>query len=224
MVSPAPLKRIFTSVSVFILVLGTTLSQEAKPYFDGDRIIVEASINGTLVKLAFDTGSDFTVLFSSTAKRLQLKTGAKRTLNVASIPVEFRQTNPLAIKMFGIETEARLSIFPVDHPPQLDGAFGWRDARAAVLVIDGIERRFDSQARPPEGKAWQRWELDAASRQLFFTVTDQGKPLGRVFVDTGAVNGLRVSPGLWRKWRSANPDAGDLPGALQLPGRKTVGP
>jgi C-terminal processing protease CtpA/Prc len=62
-----------------------------------------------------------------------------------------------------------------------------------------------SAARAIPIKEWQHWNLDRESQQLFFTVTKDGRPWGRVFVDTGMTCGVRLSPPLWKEWREKHP-------------------
>ncbi len=75
-----------------------------------------------------------------------------------------------------------------------------------VVLIDGPERRVLSRQEPPTD-GWLRFPLEVDNGQLFFVVTREGQPLGRVFIDTGLAHGLRLAPRLWNEWKQQHPDA-----------------
>src|SRR5690606_37861310 len=114
---------------------------------------------------------------------------------------------PLDFAMFGQEMRTKARVLMSPGPPNIDGVFSWRNIPAPILLIDGYERKVGPRQELPT-TGWQRWQLEHENSQLFFVVTQEGKPLGRVFVDTGSASGLRLSPSLWKAWREQHPDAG----------------
>ncbi|MCG6156381.1 aspartyl protease family protein [Rubinisphaera margarita] len=199
--------------SIVLLMMGLELSameihaQEAAPYFEGDRILVNARINEQPVRLLYDTGASFSAILSSAAERLKIEIDAQREQQLGNYRVPIGRTAPVEFAMFGqtMTTPLRVVVSPRKAP--FDGVLSWRNVNSAHVLIDGYDRRVLTLNRLPE-RGWQRWQLEAENSQLFFAVTHEGKEMGRVFVDTGTSCGLRLSPQLWRQWREEHPEAG----------------
>ncbi|QDT57168.1 hypothetical protein Pan44_52350 [Caulifigura coniformis] len=196
------------TAGLFVLALmgSSAAAQENAPYFQGDRIVVNATINDQPVRLVYDTGAPFTALSGATAKRLNLTATATTTSRIGGVPTTVERSEPLQFRIFGGETRTNLVILPELKTGELDGVLSWKNLLAPVVMIDGVERRVSShKALPAEG--WLRFPLETDNGQLFFELTDHGKPLGRVFIDTGLSHGLRLSPRLWKEWKQEHPDA-----------------
>ena len=173
----------------------------------GDRILIDAHINQQPAQFVFDTGASFSALFATSAERLQVKYEGAYERQIANHKVQIGRSEPLDFAMFGQEAKIRLGILPLRRPVGFDGLLSWRNLTAPILLIDGVERKISTpQDLPPA--SWQRWKLEQDATQLFFEVTKDGSPLGRVFVDTGAVSGLRLAPPLWKAWRESQPNGG----------------
>lgn len=202
-----------TNASRLILVLTLSLlgspavdrqlSAQDVPYFQGNRILVNGSINGTEVRLLLDTGASHTALFQSSAAKLGI-VGEDR-------PVAGRAALLLSEKfdlgMFGQETNLQLPMIDYDPQEPIAGVLSWTNLGAKTLLIDGRYRTVSTPAKPPNSGRWQRWNRETLSSQLCMRLTDNGKYIGRVMIDTGAVCGLRVRPEIWTKWRTENPKA-----------------
>lgn len=175
--------------------------QQVAPYFSGDVIAVDARINQQVSRWFFDTGASATALFANGAARLQIESEPTEPFTVAGKRVEARRAKEFAFEMFGQQTRAKLLILPWAHA--YDGVLSWRDVPGAML-IDGGERRIHAVSKPPSPDGWQRWNIEPGNSQLFISVTKDGRPLGRVFVDTGVSGGLRLAPKLWAAWVQKN--------------------
>ena len=197
----------FLIFAIPIATIAASQAEEIAPYFLGDRILINGQINQQPVRFAFDTGASFSTIFGPAAERLQLKIESTRADSIANHPVQFGLSEPLDFAMFGQELRTKARILMSPGSAGLDGVLSWRNVPAPNLLIDGYERKVGTRRELPD-TGWQRWQLEPDNSQLFFVVTQEEKPLGRVFVDTGSTSGLRLSPALWKAWREQNPDAG----------------
>ena len=192
--------------ALIVLVAASRLdAHPTEPYFDGGLIRFDATIDSQPAALFYDTGATGTALFSSGAQRLKIPTQASEELRIAGEKVATEQSAEVDFKMLGYDTKTRFRILPFRH--RLDGVLGWRSV-PSHLLIDGYEQRVRPLRMSPTEPDWQLWKIDEKSSQLFFFLTDGGKPMGRVFVDTGVASGLRLSPALWTAWKSRHPESG----------------
>ena len=193
--------------AIFLMPLKTdSQAQGIAPYFLGDRILIDGKINQQPVRFVFDTGASFSAMFGTAAERLGVEIESTREDFIADHPVQIGFSKPLDFAMFGHELKTEVRILMSPAPSGIDGVLSWRNVSAPILQIDGYERKVGTLNQLPI-TGWQRWQLEKETPQLFFVVTKEGKPLGRVFVDTGAAIGLRLSPPLWQAWRDQNPGA-----------------
>jgi hypothetical protein len=174
-----------------------------EPYFDGGFIRFDASINSQPASLFYDTGASATALFAGGAERLRISFEASHEVMLAGRKVATGQSKEVDFKMLGSDARTRFTILPFRH--RLDGVLGWRSVRTPLLM-DGLEQRVRPLDKPPSDPGWQKWKIEQENPQLFFALTDGAKPMGRVFVDTGVTAGLRLSPALWKAWKSSHPE------------------
>ncbi len=178
-------------------------AQRSAPYFKGDSISIDATINRKPAHLLLDTGSSFTALFKSGAERLGIDAVATGQVNIAGEQVDVSHSPDIELTMFGNNATTRLRILPFTH--SFDGVLGWRSVQGKLL-IDGYDRQIGPVERLPSKSGWQIFPIEKENSQLFIHLSENGKPVGRVFVDTGVEFGLRLSPALWQAWKVANPD------------------
>lgn len=188
---------------IAVVSAGRSDARPPEPYFDGGLIRFDASINSQPASLFYDTGASATALFAGTVERLKIPVEGSKEVELAGQKVATGLSKEVDFKMLGSDVRTRFTILPFRH--RLDGVLGWRSVRTPLL-IDGWEQRVRSLDKPPSDPGWQQWKIDQESSQLFFTLTDGAKPLGRVFVDTGVSAGLRLSPALWKAWKSSHPE------------------
>lgn len=188
------------------IFLQMTFAQETGFHFEDNRILVPMEVADQPVRLVYDTGADFTVFFDQTAEKLRLETVITRDFQIGGQTVAMHKTKEVRVTLLGSTIETPLTIFPLSRPLPYDGIFTWRDLKPDLL-IDGVDRKVEVAPKNLEG-SWQKWAVEPDTRQLFFELTDGGQIMGRVFVDTGAHTGLRLSPSLWKQWREDHPDAG----------------
>lgn len=200
--------RRFFEAGCFVLALAAVArADDAAPFFAGDRVLVSAKINQQQALFLFDTGATYSAIFRKSAERLGIATEATRETVIGNRPVTIGQSQQLDLEMLGQQAKLRLPILPFSTTGKIDGVSSHRNLSAPFLLIDGYERKVSTPKSLPE-TGWQRWRLDKDATQLFFEVTKDGQRFGRVFVDTGAIAGLRLPPPLWRAWREQNPNAG----------------
>jgi len=202
--------RFFSTILLLVIASSSGKDAEAQtvaPYFEGERILINGEINGEPVRLVYDTGASFSALLSHAAERLDLKVEAKQNQRVGRYQVPIGRTEPVEFGMFGQTMSTPIRVVITTRKAPFDGVMSWKNVNASHILIDGYDRRIQTLNELP-ADGWQRWKLEAENSQLFFVVGERGKELGRVFVDTGAVCGLRLSPQLWSQWRQDHPEAG----------------
>lgn len=200
-------RRIAMGLLVAFIVPGSLFMGETQaqvPFFSGDRILVEGAVNGTKVHLLLDTGATHSALFLPAAKQLGV---VGENPPVAGDP-PFQLSEPFQLDMFGKQARLRLPMLDYTTQEPISGIFSWKNLGARLLLIDGYQRTVAPLLEAPKSDRWQQWKLEEDNSQLCFHVTENEKPYGRVFLDTGAVCGLRVHPKVWKKWRDENQDAG----------------
>lgn len=195
------------------LLLASTATQFARgqdagalvPYFRGDRILVQGKINDQPVRFVLDTGASYSAIFLPTAQKLDIVPDDQK---VGETPPGRVLSDKFRLAMFGQEADVRLPI--VDYSPvePIHGVFAWSNLAAKHVLIDGYERVITTPQNAPTTDRWQSWKLQGDNSQLFFHITREQQPYGRVFLDTGAACGLRVHPKIWDQWKKQNPQAG----------------
>jgi|GEM_PF-1602232 len=176
--------------------------QHIEPYFSGDIIAVDARIDQQASQWFLDTGASATALFATGASRLKIASEPAEPFTVAGTRVEGRRAKELDFEMFGQRARLKLPILPWAH--SYDGVLSWRNLNGTML-IDGIERRIHALQNLPARVGWQQWEIEPQNSQLFISITRDGRPFGRVFIDTGVSGGLRLAPKLWAEWIAKHP-------------------
>ena len=197
-------------------LLGGWLAAAVDPSLD-DRMIMEAKINGHPVLLQFDTGAADLTLFRQSAERLQLhvpaltpglKSPPGQTPGIMSEPLEFQLGNrTFSTQFFVVDSPTSVSM-------DIDGVLGWRPLRANIFAIAGVERGGKLRVRTailPEAPAGVEhlWQLPLRP-QSDVLILDLPGPDGHpdtMLVDTGAEDGVTLSPAKWREWKAAHPDA-----------------
>lgn len=188
-----------------------------------ERIMVEgAKVNGTPMKLAFDTGANDIYLFSSAVERLKLKVAPVRNLLFQKIGTA---TVKAKIEFWGESRKQRIPV--VDSPPfdcgcdDLDGVIGWYHVWDNTLVFDTLSNTVRlAHEVPAEAKQWTKLKLTWDSI-LIMKVSD-GAKTGRVEIDTGSASGLGLSPARWREWKAAHPEQPTTFHGAYMPGLKAI--
>lgn len=175
------------------------------PFFQGDRILVEGTVNQQKVRMILDTGASYSALFLPAARRLGV---VGENPPASGTPPGKALSQPFDLAMFGKNARMRIPIVDFTSNEPVDGVFSWGHLAAGVVLIDGFDRTVTTLKEAPASEAWERWPLETGKSQLFFHITRQQEPYGRVFLDTGADCGLRVHPEIWKAWRKASPEVG----------------
>jgi hypothetical protein len=175
-----------------------------------DRLLLEAKLNGQPLKLAFDTGAESFIIFQSTADRLRLKTispPADAKLKPGAVPMG--QTEPVTVELLKqVLPDVRLRVFtdPGMPPGDVDGVVGWPVLRRNIWLLNLSASRFTSlEELPAESARWIKLR-ELQDRPLLCLELPQ-KHRGKtayIGVDTGADNGIALSPDEWEKWKTAH--------------------
>lgn len=207
------------ALALLVLILaGARLTAAVDPMLD-DRMIMEAKINGQPVLLQFDTGAADLTLFRQSAERLHLHVpaltpglksprGQGQTPGIMSEPLQLQLGNrTFTTQFFVVESPTMINL-------DIDGALGWGPLSANVFVIGGAERGGKLRVRTallPEAPAGVEhlWQLPLRPNSDVLLLDLPG-PAGHpdtMLVDTGAEDGVTLSPAKWREWKTTHPDA-----------------
>ncbi len=184
-----------------------------------DRIWLEAKINGTPVKFAFDTGSSSTVLFPKTAERLGLKvTYALPDAKHPSGLSPMGMTEPFTLTTGTKSHEIRMRV--VDIPPYMpmdcDGFVALGDMRQSIFVING-SRLSLVETLPIDLKGWSKWKMINFQGVLRFECTHE-KEAAQIVIDTGNPSGVEFNQKRWERWRREHAQQEATMEAVYTPG------
>ncbi len=105
-------RTILTSLLLLSLLVSAAAAQEQGPFFEGERIVVNAAINNQPIRLVYDTGAPITALSGAAAQRLKLKSTAARPGQIGGVSTTIERSEPLTLRIFGGETKTELVILP----------------------------------------------------------------------------------------------------------------
>ncbi len=177
------------------------------------------TVNGQPVTMMLDTGSSFTYLRESEARRLGLSISALNNVKV-NLNADMSITEPAKITFGAQSCLVRLSVDLLEGDlPAAPGAPGanaghdaggsisWREVRDNILFFNGAERTLTSVvALPPETANWQKLKLVHDNVLALETPMPNGQT-GTILVDTGAQFGVGLPAAQWQQWRAAHPAA-----------------
>ncbi len=194
-----------------------------------DRIEVpDAAVNGTPVRLVFDTGAGAGVLLWRTAvDRLGLEVMPEPDLpDAANGRVHVSVTEPVQVTLMGHTfVNSRLGVYdaPKDLAMDFDGVLGWAAGKDNILVLSGVEKNLSFASAVPKAAAhWAKYRVqpDLPTLELTpLTGRDRAKTLS---IDTGDSGGVSLPPAEWDRWRAAHPRAPVTIGAYYMPGAGLV--
>lgn len=175
-----------------------------------DRILFHAKINDHAVRLAFDTGAEYTTLFSRTAKRVNLKwTNPPANVKISPGKVPLGISEECRFVVGGTATQTRLRVFnpPAHLPLDVDGVLAWADVKQNILRIDpNTKMALALPSLPKDEGVWRKWNLRQNSRVLAIALPDAAEGGGTILIDTGSPTGVELSPSRWMDWCSKHKD------------------
>jgi len=180
--------------------------------------VVAAYVNGSRVRLVFDTGSELSVLTRSTATRLGLKvTEWPSDQPVAPGKVGPGATEPFALTIWGVSLRASFGVLDVPVPFRLDGLLGWPALSKNVIHFDGRNAGFLDRV-PPEAAAWLKLPLRAGAATLGLDIPGRAGGTETLVVDTGGLDGISLDAREWRQWTATHPNRPRTLVARYMPG------
>jgi hypothetical protein len=175
--------------------------------------LVEATINGKPVHLAFDTGTEPLVLFPQAVARLGLSyTNAPKDarVNPGEVPMGITEECDLQLSNGPgrtVRTSFRVTEFPGILGLEVDGVVGWSSVRDAndMLMIDARQRIVSALTSiPGDLTNWTKFKILTNFGVLRLETLTHSKPTSIIFVDTGYDNGVALSPDRWREWKAVH--------------------
>jgi hypothetical protein len=167
----------------------------------------DVKVNGQLVRIIFDTGSDSPiVLFSATAERLGLKVlPPDVSLQIQPSEVRERPTEVcnLDIGTTNFNTAVRVIEMP-SYFRGIDGQFGWPLISENIVHIDAVNGTAEFVKSVPEGSAWMKTGLLTNLDVLDLEIPETNVAKAAISIDTGSPFGVKLAPPIWRKWKAAH--------------------
>ena len=191
-----------------------------------DRIMFDVTIAGQTTRLALDTGSEKTCLFSAGARRLGLAVEPPRPeVQAAPGKVAFGLTEECDLEIGPHKTRARLPVvtLPGYVKHDVDGVIGWDFIGQFVTIVDSVNMKVAMQDQlPPEMSEWSCWQIPTGARRLFVEIPAQRQALEIALIDTGTPSGVMLAAERWRPWAEAHAlEPGTLDAAF-YPGKGIV--
>lgn len=169
-------------------------------------LFAQATLNGRPAHIAMDTGSSVINMWSSVAQRLDVKT---------KIPAEKSHVstdgNPSALA-----GSARLSLNGQDGETPFvllswnsgktdyDGVVGWPQLRDNIIVFNPAQHAVTTVNKLPDVSGWIKLKIHPADILTLEWPLPDGH-VGEMVVDTGAVEGVQLSPSLWSAFLQQHP-------------------
>ncbi len=200
---------LYVVITAVFLCLVCALNASGKQEYK-ERLILDAKINGESVRLGFDTGAEFTVLFRRTAKRLKLNV-TEPPANAKADPGEVPMgiSEECRFELGDTTTKARFRVFEIPHhlDPGMDGVLAWADFRDNIVWIAADTNRLSfSTALPENMDRWTKWKIRQDSRYLEIILPLASEKEGTILIDTGSPFGVQLSPQRWKQWRDKHRD------------------
>ena len=191
------MKKVLVTFLCFLFVLSAK---------SDERILIQARVNGKTVNLAFDTGSEYPILFENTVKTLGLN-WTKPPVDAVISPskVAVGVTEPFNFELDEYKTKCQFRVFKVPSYLSLgcDGVLPCSMFGRSIVYLNAYDREVSTLGMLPiDIDGWKRWELKADSLQVFFEVIKYNGETASVFVDTGADVGVELSNSLWESWKT----------------------
>jgi hypothetical protein len=178
-----------------------------------DRLLVEATINGKPVHLAFDTGAGALILVPQTVARLGLAyTNAPKDARVqpGEVPMGITEECDLRLSCSPgrtVRTRFRVMEFPSVLALEMDGLIGWASVRDdnEILMIDARQRIVSALTSiPGDITNWTKFKILRKSDVLRLQTLEHSKPPSIILVDTGDDRGVALAPDRWRQWKAVH--------------------
>lgn len=169
------------------------------------------AVNGHKLRMILDTGAGSTVLYDSTAKKMNLPftQPPPRSTEDGPFQIVTGMSSPAQVTAGAQQFTCRMPIYilPPFSTPEEDGIIGWPEIRDDILVFDGASHELRGAAQvPPETSAWLKFQVRPHDTLLLEAPMDDGHS-GVILVDTGAPGGLELAAPLWQKLRTQYPQA-----------------
>lgn len=197
-----PLKHI-AGLALLLLTCIDCARVSAQPW-----IPVEVTVNGTPLRLVFDTCATHSALYKPAVDRLKLET----TSNPDEVAPPGFLATPLTepVKLTIGDSSATMSFAVLAIPPQIntrefDGFISWNVFRDNILVINSSLKCRVLDELPEFVRNWRSYDLRKDTMLLGFKVPGSKENHNTIYVDTGAYEGLSLHPKLWEEWIDAVP-------------------
>lgn len=185
-----------------------------------DRIVIHAKINNQQVRLAFDSGTQHSMLFKNAAERLGLKVLADKPHSPQTTQESFAPTEECDFSLSKSKVRFGIIETPDYLSTDLDGLIGWNSARNKVIHYEAARNVCwfsDSAITNLDGRL--ECIIPADATQLVFRESKNNQVIG---IDTGSGHGVWLSRKKWTEWSKAHANAPRTLEAGWIPGQGLV--
>ena len=170
------------------------------PFKAQAEIIFDARVNNKDIKILFDTGSEFTLLFNKTASRLKLNV-IKRNSSLPADPGKVRVdlTEEYDFQLGPIRTKGSLNVYtpPSWFDAGADGVLAWSTIRDNIFYFSMEGSRAEILDELPENiGTWSMWNI-GPDKQLTIQVEKPNGTQGSILIDTGSPYGIQLNTKRW---------------------------
>jgi lipoprotein NlpI len=173
------------------------------------------TVNGQPAAMMVDTGATSSFLFDSSVPWLDLEFTPAPAPNPKIAPAAESAAlglSAVAQVKVGLDSfSAPFEIFSGDlwnttFPQKLDGAIGWPEIRANLLVFDSASHTLSAPDTLPDTTGWLKFTVHPANVLLLEVPQPDGQT-GLLLVDTSRPGGIALLPPQWQEWTAARPQA-----------------
>lgn len=192
------------SLGLVITILMSLCTNEARGGTQPKILIKDAQINGTAVKLVFDTGAEANCLFSKAVKRLGLKTGVLPP-NINSAGGVTGMTEIATLTIGGSSAKGSFFVLgtPTNADINADGIIGWPFLAGNILRINAADLQFQAiSAAPNDTTNWNAYPMATNFNTLKIIVRQNDGSSGIVSIDTGGDWGIALPTRDWAHWKA----------------------
>jgi hypothetical protein len=173
---------------------------------EDERIFVDAKINGSPVRFAFDTGAGVSFeLYSRTAEKLGLKVTsppADAQIGPGQTRIGWTEPQKVDLGFTNIETAFAVVEIPAYLKTSEGGMVGWPAVRNDVFSLDCVTHTVGPLTNALRNlRGWVKC-LIQTNEVLTLELPAKNPQKEIIALDSGTIYGVKLNPEEWRKWKA----------------------
>ncbi len=207
------MKALTATSSVVAITMICLLAQDGHGL--QERLLLDATINGSPSPLYFDSCSDMFALYPDGPRKFGISWTPTPT-NVTPVqgsPAILGKTEPCMVSFLGFEGRKQLHMtrfYVLDVPPYWDqsdvGMIPWRAVSEDVFSLDAEDGKLKAAILPPKDTdQWSQLRIRTELSILALEAKDKDGIRGAILIDTGSPLGVLLPPSRWLDWKAQHP-------------------